>query len=1135
MRNRPSRFKITKQLPKALALLALAFVFLFAACDAFSGDPADPYATRVPDSGKKPAVTSSPTASLGDVYINEVVSANSLSHLDDEFGAVDWVELYNASSSPADISGFRLCDTPTMENALVFPEGTVIPASGFLTVLCIPGHEASERDGVLIASFGISRAGEKLYFADAGSGMTMLNIPHLFTDVSYARQDDGSYGYCAAPTFGKPNANVKATLDEAAASIVAADDLRFSELVIGNNGWVELKNVSDKPIYLIDYYLSDNDDDPTKWQFPNVALLPGGYVVVELNALDPDNELTASFKVSRSEGVIYLFNNLHKEIHRMEVDVNMPDGVSAVIKKDGSLAYTCYVTKGEENKGTTFDAIGWTEMDINDSAKNPLIINEVLPKNKYGITDAYGDRSDWVELLNTSDNPVYLSHYYLSDDEGNPLKFQLPNVALMPHSYALIFLSGNESIDGEIHAPFRLSDTDGVIILSSLDGMRQDRIEIPEGLNPNVSIGRNGQNQIRYYAAPTPGKMNNTYGVEQFADAGGFNARSVYISEVCAVNPARSGVNDWIELYNGSQSAIQLTGWYLTDDPSDPSKYPLDKYSLTAGGYAVINCGYAPFNVSNGGDTLYLINSSGAVCDVFQTGMTTVGVTSGRANLSQTGERVFFTTATRGFKNASPLPGYAAEPEFSSTKLYYSESVSVEITCRTPGAVIRYTTDGSVPTSSSKLYEGPIKLTKSTSVRARAFLEGRIASPTATHTYVIGSQHTMPVVCISLSHSDYEKMYVAKMGSQGGVTKGAEVPCFMEYYVDGRLAISSGAGVRVSGASTAVYPQKSLGLYFRAGYGRSSLDFPLFDGSGITSFRAITLRNGGQDAYYAHIRDAYMSTICRGMNIDVAYFKPVVVYMNGQYRGVYDMKENLNEDYLVTHYGVKRSTVEIAKRNGYMLAGNDEQWTRMREMCKTLDFSKQENFDKLAKIIDTDSIIDYLIARTYFYDGDMFNQKYWHTTDNKIKWRAVFYDSDYAMFGNNPRASILSAYFNKNGVSSAHGFITNMDIFCALNQNKAWREKFIIRYIYMAKYRFNKERALPMFDRLVETYRPEMSRHISKWHMPSSMDKWQSELAALRSCIEQRPQGALNNLKRYYGLSDEVFKAYEKQADAMAN
>lgn len=1078
-----------------------------------------------------PSGTSSPTgaAERNAVVINEVIASNTLSHRDSKWGTPDWIELKNTGDSAADISGWRIADNPAMRNCFTFPDGTIIEAGGFLTVYCIADIEPAE--DALIAPFSISRTGEKLYLSNGDRDPSLLDVPVLSTDVSYARKEDGSYGFSPAPTFCAENTDVRPTLSEAEAASAPIDGLRISELMTGADGWVELKNISQEPIELSLFFLSDDPNDPSKWRLPEGELAAGALLTVSFNAEAPVSELIAPFKVSRTESAVFVFDSRGVEKDRLEADPAMPAGVSAV-KIGGTVLYTAYPTPNEENSSTTFETAEWREMDITSA---PLIINEVLADNKYGIKDSYGDRSDWVELLNQSDNPVYLSYYYLSDDPNDPLKWQLPNVALLPHEYVLIFLSGNETAGAEIHAPFSLSRGES-ICLTALNGMFIDRIEIPLEINPNVSIGRNSENQIRYYSAPTPQQPNTTYGSERSADAGGFDPRSVYISEVSSVQAAHSDMDDWVELFNPSDSTIDLSGWSLTNDPDLPHKFPLDRYSLRAGGYAVIYCrtggsgSYAPFGISPGGSTLYLIDPDGGVRDVFPTGAGTLGVTSGRAHMSQSGERLFFTSATPGGKNASGCPTYTAAPEFSRTSLYSDSSFLLELTCPTPNAVIRYTMDGSAPTSSSEKYTSPITVSKGVCIRAKAYAEGLIPSETVAHTYVIGAEHSLPVVCISLAHSDYNKMYKAEMNSNGSVKKGEEVPCYMEYYVDGRLAVCSGAGVKVSGASTAVYPQKSMKLIFRAGYGRSSIDFPFFDDSSVSSFRSILLRNGGQDAYYAHIRDSFVSKMCLGMNLDVAACRPVIVYMNGQYRGIYDLKENMNEDFVAAHHGVSRKKVEIARRNGWMRAGTREQWDEMLKMCKTLDFSKQENFEKLKQYVDTDSIMDYLIARTYFYDYDMYNQKYWHTNDNKVRWRAVLFDSDFALYGNSSSANILYTYFNRNGVVSPHGYVTQMDIYCACNENPEWREQFIIRYIQVVKKRFNAERAQSVFDSLVEAYRPEMRRQIEKWYMPSSMEKWQSELSGLRECLGRRPEKALENLKSFYGLSDSKFAELEKKA-----
>ena len=224
---------------KKLMIYAAAVISAFA-LSACTGDPADPGATSAPAPGKKDG--------LDGIVINEVVSVNSLSHIDADYGAADWLELKNTSSEEVDISGWKLADNPAAQRALEFPEGTKVPAGGFITVLCIPETAIPQSETRFIAPFGVSRTGENVYLSAPGSRSVSVSVPYLLSDISYARMEDGKYGFSNTPTFGAENSNIFATLEEATAEAPAADALRINELVNGSAGWAELKNISDEEI-----------------------------------------------------------------------------------------------------------------------------------------------------------------------------------------------------------------------------------------------------------------------------------------------------------------------------------------------------------------------------------------------------------------------------------------------------------------------------------------------------------------------------------------------------------------------------------------------------------------------------------------------------------------------------------------------------------------------------------------------------------------------------------------------------------------------------------------------------------------------------------------------------------------------
>lgn len=1118
--------------------------------------------------------------------INEVVSSNSASLIDPEYGSPDWVELYNPSSVSVDISGYFLSDDVTEITKYTFPEGTVIMGGGCIVVYC--SRDAAASEGRHAAPFNISAGGETLFLADSDRRViSKVEVPQLAQDISYCRKSDGNFGFCASPSPNAPNNDSRITesLELAKEMMRYSDSLALSELYKGEDGqWAEVRNPSGETVKLSDFFLSDDPAVPDKWKFPEAALEAGGYAVVNLmggtyiGAESAENteypEFFANFKLnSSSEDCLYLFDAGAGLLDTLEYDLNMPGPVSAV-KSGDAVMYTAFPTEGAANSDKTFASASWTDADSSD----PVRINEVLPRNEYSIIDGDGDRCEWVELYNSSSSAVGLLGYYLSDSAEKPDKWALPDITLGAGEYLLIFLSGKDSTEGELHASFGLSKSDTAVYLSNYDGMRQDTLPIPPELSANVSVGRGENAELLYYAQPTPGGANTTHGFIDYIGVGGFSPESVYISEVCAVQAAGSGGRDWIELYNGSGEGLTLSGWHISDDVDELYKYELSGITIPSGGYAYFYCSSksgeqnsstAPFGLSGSGETLFLTDAGGYIADVFTPGVQDVGITSGRMRDAESGERVFFAEATRGEKNPQTYySSYAPSPVFSDTRLYCSEPFALSIGCANAAAEIRYTLDGSEPSAASALYTGPLNISGNAVVRAASFIGGRLMSRITTRTYLFEREHSLPVVAIAMDGSAFNEMYsaVAK-------TPKVERECFMQFFAeDGKLGVETGAGLRVGGSSTRVYPQKTLNVYFRSAYGRSSVTYPFFGDYSVNTFKSMVLRNSGQDAYNARIRDAFASMAVLDLDVDAAASSFVVVYINGEYWGIYDLKENQNEDYLAAHYGVDPDTVEIIKRNTVVLAGSSaDDFLRVRAYGvdypggikeyyyqsgvvaatpvpegQTPSPSEEpssgapsvipltpERYAQYTEWVDSESIADYLIARSYFYDGDMFNQKYWRTTDYAVRWRAVFYDSDFMMGSGSPNGSVLSSYFRVTGVPSANGTLSNMDLYCALNSSPEWREAFIIRYIYVVKYYFNNDRLLPLYDSMAEQLAAEMERHIARWGKPASVSQWERNIAVLRDGISGRADIALSQLKRQYNLSESEYAAYEAQADAL--
>ena len=1073
---------------------------------------------------------STATTGTGELVVNEIVSSNKRSLVDNALGTPDWIELYNAGTAAIDLSGYGISDNMRDLHKFVFPKGTTLGAGEYLILYAMSRTEDMAADA-LVTDFGLSKSGDYLFITDAYFGLVaQMDVPALYTDVSYARAVDGTYGYSGVPT---PDAENTGELFGSLDAVFAAQNLgalSISEVMPTDDAsgyrWVELYNSSDSAIGLENYCLSDDEANPLKWQISSGTVPAGGYASIYLSGLGNDGKdgIHSPFRLSSEDTVLMLSDLQGNPIDRISWQAGIPEGVSVVKDASGASVYTAYPTFEAENSDSTFTNLEITVMEKSD----PVHINEVLKYNTLSAIDSDGDREEWVEVKNFSDSTISLLGYFLSDDAADLYKWAFPDVQLQPGECKIVFLSGKNRTDTELHANFSLADDENDVFLTCLNGMRTESVSLLGVDRNNISVGLDEQQNIRYYASPTPGSEN-AHGFETAEQIGCFDNTGVFISEVSAIQEFKSDENDWIELYNGSDQPVDLTGWTLSDNADTPDKYTFSGGTIDAGDYYVVDCtskpmrqteSTAPFSISPGGETIVLHNAEGLLVDSFDTGALVPEVTSGRVESDTSVARVFFSEATRGEENDSDVTiGVAPQPVFSDNSLYHSEKFSVTITCADPNAEIHYTTDGSEPTLKSKRYTEPLIFIKSMPLRAVAYVSGKRLSEITTATYLFEEPHTVPVVCINGDPDNIDDV----MSVTDKFQKVERLTYVSYYEADGTLGVSFPAGIKPKGAGTIVYAQKSLSLNLRSAYGQSSVTYPFWPGYEYDTFSALVVRNGGQDWDDARIRDSYASALVEGMYVDNSATRPVVVYINGEYNGLYDLNEDQNGEFLETHYGIDNDKVEFIRRNSAVIKGDNEDIKRVRAFAENKDLSDDEVFAEFSQWVDVQYFTDYFIAQTYICNSDMFNQKYWRTTDYGLKWRPVFFDLDFAFV--TATRDIIGQYFNPNGVPSVDQSLTYFEIYIGLKKNKAWRDYCVDRYVEVVETYFNADRATKLFDEMVDAIRPEMSRQIKKWGKPSSMSAWEQEIKKMRSYIEKRPEYALENMRDYFGLSKSELNA----------
>ncbi|MBQ2324888.1 MAG: lamin tail domain-containing protein, partial [Clostridia bacterium] len=344
-----------------------------------------------------------------------------------------------------------------------------------------------------------------------------------------------------------------------------------------------LYNRSEGRINLSGWCLSDNKTKPTKWGLPAAYMEAGEYFVIFASGKDGvfDGEYHTNFALSSAGETLYLVSPSGGIEQELEIPPLKSDIAYGLKDHRNSNEYCFYASgmPGRVNVSASADSIE----GLAGNGKK-LEITEYMNNNKSLIKDNYGDFSDFIEITNSGEEDCSLAGLYLSDDEQNLQKWEIPgNVTLAPGQSTVVWTSGrNEYKDGVLHASFGLSSSNKAIYLSDTAGVIAS-LEI-EYLPANISKGKNGE-KWQYYAKPTPGEQN-TAGFESVTEACGINAKKVWINEVSSV-ATKEGSYDWIEIYNGSDEDILLDGFSITDDLSQKG-YVFENYTIKAGQYRIL-------------------------------------------------------------------------------------------------------------------------------------------------------------------------------------------------------------------------------------------------------------------------------------------------------------------------------------------------------------------------------------------------------------------------------------------------------------------------------------------------------------------------------------------------------------------
>jgi len=895
--------------------------------------------------------------------------------------------------------------------------------------------------------------------------------------------------------------------------------------------WIELTNTGSRPVSLSGWMLMSRRAS-SAFVFTRASIGPGETLLVFASGRSQTRAgyvYHAPFRLSASGDAISLYDASGRCVDALEVPALDAD-VSWARAADGAFSLCLSPTPGLENG----QAAAVSARTMTDSA---VRLNEIMASNvTYRFED--GCLCDYVELRNETYLPQSLDGYALSDDDLNPAKYPLDGLTVPAGGCLLIHLDGQGGRAG--HAPFGLSGRGERVLLYGPGGALADSLSY-DALEADQALSRvNGV--WTTLAAPTPG-LENTADSAAFI-AGQFEAArrsALLINEVCFSNTARvDGLNtfDWLELRNTGAQTVSLAGYGLSDDPAKPRKWQFPEgASIRAGGYLVVMLadgdtgatdrnGYyrTGFSLSSG-ESVTLCAPDGTIIDRLPAMRQYGDISCGRMD-GQSGFFYFESPTVGAYNPNTGVRARCEKPTFSVSGGLYGagETLTVEIKAE-PDAHIFYTLDCSDPTTSSTIYTGPISVSANTIIRAVATRRGSIDSYTATESYFFGLGHSLRVVSLV---SDPDNLFSSRRGIIANQLEKWERAANVEIYgADGGvIQPSHGCGIALNGDASRRLDMKSFRVLGRSCYDESnSFAAGLFTDRDYPGYRSFLLRGGGQDNTRALIRDPFIDSLAAATEVMYQESEMCVLYLNGQFYGVYDIRERISTYSICDFEGWKRTKrMDIVKGNELAQYGTNDDYAALLAWIKAHPSPTDDNIAYIETRIDLDNYLDYMCFMVYSANQDIGVRRY-RSIEADGRWRWIVYDQDFGFYND---TDSITRWLDPEGAGT-HKDVENQ-LFRYLMGNDAVRARYLTRFGELLAGPWAPDELLAQFDALVESIRPEMPLHCAKWADTLPLDRWEKQIASMRERVGERAGKIIGYMSAYFRLSDADRERYFGEA-----
>lgn len=540
------------------------------------------------------------------------------------------------------------------------------------------------------------------------------------------------------------------------------------------------------------------------------------------------------------------------------------------------------------------------------------------------------------------------------------------------------------------------------------------------------------------------------------------------------------------------------------------------------------------FEISTG-DQIMLSLPNGAPADLVTAPQMDVDFSYNHSGLSWCFSNV---PSPNALNSAICYSGFVTKPILSIPAGIYGVGQTISISSLDPNVEIRYTLDGSIPTLLSPLFTNALSITETTVVSARSFDPSGQQWPSETekNTYVINETLIgLPVISISTDASnlyDYNTgIYVLGppdydpnfpyFGSN--IWEDWERFSYIEYLAtDSTQKFEGAIGLKIHGGWSRAQPQKSFRVKCRDEYGFSKINYPCIpDKPFITEYKGFNLRNGGNDYYGSRMRDAFMQRLTKNTHTDYMGYTPVIVFLNGEYFGEYELRETLNKHWVESNWDYDSDEATVITENYMGMDANDgtlDNFNDMYNLISNADPNSSDFYSLADSLIDLENFADYIITETYYGNGDWSNGypnniKFWHVPGQK--WRMMLMDLDFGY-------GLTGAATNENFIVQAiNDPFIRLDVICSkLLQNETFRIYFIDRYADLINTIWQQDEVTTLGAAMLNEVSPWISRHHTMWG--GDMWSFNSTMTNMLNWNAARINGAREVIQNHFSLNGQV-------------